>query len=809
MYKGNGGVRRKMKIRKKTLKRLLFVVMLAIVLSNFCWAIFGGNRVYAQGFVGTMLDSDNGAFAKIEALMSGIVGVLTFLPRIGMLLFGFLIKILMNTCASLGTSELVGVTFEHVFFAGYSKDEFKSIDFIDIDFFDLTGTGAIHSFREAIAQWYYIMRLISAAILLVILIYVGIRMAISTIASDQAKYKQMLVDWVTSLALLFLLHYIIMFIISINSALVSALGGLLEAQRLDKGWLMQTYGLAADVFDSITGGKVTVGEYLNAQIVADIWTDGINGIVAALIYCIMQIQSFGFFLFYLKRMITVGFLIIIAPLITITYSIDKMGDGKAQALNAWLKEISYNILIQPFHCVIYLAFFGAISRIIAESDYGNITAYILVFVVLKFMKEAEGILRKIFHFEANSMPSITEPAKAFGAATGKFAQIGMKAGSAFSNFRAAGGMQKLRDIRADSKLKKDYNKNVDKSKYSTFEQYKNSEEGQQKREEYKHVFKNSKVGKKIRDYKARTLEDKAQESVEANMTQGEKENFREVYNRARGKKKEDMTQEEREAVEKVENKKTEIRENSPMRKISGVKKTFDNFAQSDLGKLAGAYVKDNVKVAAALALGAAGYGIQGSMTDAISYGQLGYGIAYGALEGTTKTATDDTRDLIKQYAHNNNVSPEEMKKQIQDFINECHSMDFAGMFKKIHDDQVKALDALKEIVGDSASKIMAQMIGQTKTSQEYDISELIDTYSTKDLDDKEKTKAIDVIKGFSDLLIKSQVAAQFNVVKSGGMDVDSFGRRVTNNYHTTENNTTNYIYNHEENRYENRYQSNN
>ena len=86
MYKGNGGVRRKMKIRKKTLKRLLFVVMLAIVLSNCCWAIFGGNRVYAQGLVGTMIDADNGAFAKIEALMSGIVGILTFLPRIGMLL---------------------------------------------------------------------------------------------------------------------------------------------------------------------------------------------------------------------------------------------------------------------------------------------------------------------------------------------------------------------------------------------------------------------------------------------------------------------------------------------------------------------------------------------------------------------------------------------------------------------------------------------------------------------------------------------------------------------------------------------------
>lgn len=744
------------------------------------------------GAFDTLVSSDSNGFEKIEALLTGLVSILTVaFIRLPLLLVGLGIKAIMNVAVSLGTGSITNVTFEHVFFSGYEGKSLEGLAFTDIDFFNLqTGIKPIDTFRTAIAQWYYIMRLISAAILLVILIYVGIRMAISTIASDQAKYKQMLVDWVTSIALLFLLHYIIKFVISINTSLVSALGSLL----------------------TLDGEGKTVGLKLTEELIESIFLDGISGIFAALIFVIIQGYAFGFFLFYLKRMITVGFLVIIAPLITITYAIDKIGDGKAQALNAWLKELTYNILIQPFHCVIYLAFFGAILQLLQDANGGiHITAYILAFVVLKFMREAEGILRKIFHFEANSMPSITEPAKSFAAATGKFAQVGMKAGSALSNFRAAGGMQKLRDIRADSKLKRDYNQNKDgvKDLHSSFEEYKNSEQGQQKREEYKHVFKNSKTGKKISQYKARRLEDKAQEAVEANMTESQKEHFREVYNRARGKKKEDMTQEEREAVEKVENKKTEIKENSPVRKISGVKKTFDNFAQSDLGKLAGAYMKDSVKVASALALGGFAYGMTGNLTDGVSFGQLGYGVAYGVLEGTTKTATDDTRDLIKQYAHNNNISPEEIQKKIQDFINECHSMDFAGMFKKIHDDQVKAIEELKKLVGDNASEIMAQMIGRTKTGQEYDVSELIDEYSAKDLDETQKTEAIKIVKDFSDLLIKSQVAGQYNVVKSGGMDIDSFGRRVTNHYNTTENNTTNYIYNHEENRYENRYQDNN
>jgi hypothetical protein len=42
----------------------------------------------------------------------------------------------------------------------------------------------------------------------------------------------------------------------------------------------------------------------------------------------------------------VGFLILISPLITISYAIDKMGDGRAQALNNWFKEFIYNVIIQ-------------------------------------------------------------------------------------------------------------------------------------------------------------------------------------------------------------------------------------------------------------------------------------------------------------------------------------------------------------------------------------------------------------------------------------------------------------------------------
>ena len=80
----------------------------------------------------------------------------------------------------------------------------------------------------------------------------------------------------------------------------------------------------------------------------------VNSIAATVVYCMLVWQTLGLVFTYFNRMLKLAFLTIIAPLVTITYSIDKMGDGKAQALGNWLKEYVYTILIQPFHCIVYM-----------------------------------------------------------------------------------------------------------------------------------------------------------------------------------------------------------------------------------------------------------------------------------------------------------------------------------------------------------------------------------------------------------------------------------------------------------------------
>ena len=47
------------------------------------------------------------------------------------------------------------------------------------------------------------MRTVSIIGLIVTLLYLGIRMALSTIAEDKAKYKELLVSWLVSFIIVF------------------------------------------------------------------------------------------------------------------------------------------------------------------------------------------------------------------------------------------------------------------------------------------------------------------------------------------------------------------------------------------------------------------------------------------------------------------------------------------------------------------------------------------------------------------------------------------------------------------------------
>jgi len=232
---------------------------------------------------------------------------------------------------------------------------------------------ANYKLKESVASWYASIQRLAIIISLLVLIYVGIRMALSTVASEEAKYKKMFADWVVSFILIFVLHYIVIIAINVSSGIASIIP-------------VQSFNLENDII-GINSTSGIMGEVRKGKGWDIVWP--------CIMYIAIVYYQVKFFFLYSKRVLSTAFLIIIAPLITITYSIDKIGDGEAQAFTLWLKEILVNIFIQPIHLILYVVFIGTAAEIAKVAP---------MFAIFFFMALSRGekIIKNIFNIRGLS-----------------------------------------------------------------------------------------------------------------------------------------------------------------------------------------------------------------------------------------------------------------------------------------------------------------------------------------------------------------------------------------------------------------------
>ena len=380
---------------KRGIKKLGIAIIIIITALMMLKSTFSPYEVLAET-AAEKEANDLAAMDVVGDVADFLVGLALYIPKAMAMAMASLLRLLVwgiTAIGGAGAGEGVGSVDAIIF---------NKAGITSIDFFNTSGNETINEIRENIAIWYYILRNLSIVILLGILLYVGIRMAISTVASDQAKYKQMFTNWVVSLALVFVLQYIMIFTIECNNVLVDVL----DTARVR----IQTGTFADGTSESAKEGMDDLGidpkdnEYDNAldQIASQAWHVSFTvGVSSTIVYVILVGITIIFLIMYIKRMLTVGFLIVISPLITITYSIDKMGDGKSQALNAWLKEFVFNVLIQPFHCIIYLIFSSTAVNLLIEQQ--TLASAVLAVCMILFIFKGEKIVRDIFNFRASSL----------------------------------------------------------------------------------------------------------------------------------------------------------------------------------------------------------------------------------------------------------------------------------------------------------------------------------------------------------------------------------------------------------------------
>ncbi len=288
--------------------------------------------------------------------------------------------------------------------------------YIDTEVKEYKSTSSI--LQSSISTWYKVLRTVALVGLLSVVVYIGIRILFTSIAEDKAKYKKMIIDWIVAICILFVLHYLMAFILTVSSSLTeifvakgeeNILVALPAETEVDGERLPLSESNEPKFKDrpawstSFTGYvRLLAGSYNAGENNA-----GLMHIAYAIIYIVMVIYTLMFTFMYLKRAIYMAFLTMIAPLIALTYPLDKIKDGKAQAFSLWIREYIFNCLMQPIHLIIYTMVISTVMEYVQEHP-------IYALVALGFLIPAEQFIRKMFGFE--NAGTVSELAKFAGGA---------------------------------------------------------------------------------------------------------------------------------------------------------------------------------------------------------------------------------------------------------------------------------------------------------------------------------------------------------------------------------------------------------
>ena len=377
-----------------------------------------------------------------------------------------------------------------------NKDEIFSVNIFKAKNDDDT---LISTIRESVRNWYSTLRLIAIVGMMSVLVYIGIRILISSAAESKAKYKQMLWDWLMATCLIFVMHYIMIFanlLVDSISEMIDSIHVEVESSdgKFDKyvdeqgveGFLIGVQTKEGDkdanveidsnssklverAFEDIIGDEVPdeIDENSFAYAYKDYFWKDLDGTPAknsseakvlfwpaknftmqarmyaqkakqedgeqgdynyigfGLIYVILTIYTIIFSWVYLRRLIYMIFLTLISPLVALTYPIDKVKDGQAQAFNFWFKEYMYNLLLQPLHLLLYMLLIGSAMQFATENP-------IYVIVALGFMVPAEKLVKAMFGFKGQtpgSMPGLAAGALMMHATRNLFGKLPKPIGS--------------------------------------------------------------------------------------------------------------------------------------------------------------------------------------------------------------------------------------------------------------------------------------------------------------------------------------------------------------------------------------------
>lgn len=267
---------------------------------------------------------------------------------------------------------------------------------------EVKSTAAI--LQSTISAWYRVLKDIATVLLLSVLVYIGIRIVISSVASDKAKYKKMLIDWIVGLCLLFTVHYIMSFAFTITDKFVELLASTNEAITIesakddvdlsdykigDKKEVIERYNIDDDgkyVSDKLSWRTNFVG-YVRFYAQTNIKSMSVALRFAyTLMYLILVIYTYMFLFQYIKRFMYIVFLTLMAPIMAVLYPIQK-ASGKTPSTTKYIKDWGNNLSLILVHSILYKILMGTSMDLVTSNPIYGV-------LVLASIMEAGKILKQ-------------------------------------------------------------------------------------------------------------------------------------------------------------------------------------------------------------------------------------------------------------------------------------------------------------------------------------------------------------------------------------------------------------------------------
>ena len=295
-------------MKKKKFLKILFSICILV----FCFFLID-KFVFAE--VNSEYAKNSIKFDDSESIIEKILGFITslLLKLLGYAIFG------VTWCIEKLVAGIVGMLTGMKTFPWADLTIFNALPLLDVNFinpaehslFRDTGT-TFTAIGNTVRNIYFSGLSIALGFLGIVVAVMAIRLAISSIAADKARYKEAIVHWATAIVLVFGMHYVISFVFYLNEQVVEVASSMAQQVITDNSSSLSFLG-DADNTSSIT----LMGEYFKNESIDLKNLFNVNTFTYAVLYAVFVFQSIMFFWSYFKRFFYVLILALISPFVVI------------------------------------------------------------------------------------------------------------------------------------------------------------------------------------------------------------------------------------------------------------------------------------------------------------------------------------------------------------------------------------------------------------------------------------------------------------------------------------------------------------